>query len=129
MTRTGSQRLPVNRRRLLRSAVLAAATGILLWPDKAAPRAAFADDNGAEPVPIPGGVRNAHFFVPGRGSIVSTINDFSGRVGVADLAGTGTAFLPDGTTEQLTFRVDNRFMLGDYIGADRQTYTGAFTEL
>ncbi len=119
----------LSRRRLLQRAVLAAAAGVLPWPARALRHTAFAGYNGAEPVPIPGGVRNAHFFVPGRGSMVSTINNFSGRVGVADLAGTGSGLLPDGTAEQLTFRVDNRFMLGDYIGANGQRYGGAFAEL
>lgn len=129
VSRTRFQHSPLSRRLLLRSAVLAAAAGILPRSKGSLRRAALAEDSGAEPTPIPGGVRNAHFFVPGRGSMVSTINDFNGRVGVADLTGTGAIFLPDGTAEQLTFRVDNRFMAGDYVGSDGQLHRGAFAEL
>jgi hypothetical protein len=35
----------------------------------------------------------------------------------------------DGTTEPLAFRIDNRFMVGDYVGMDGTIYSGAFAEL
>jgi hypothetical protein len=74
------------------------------------------------PLPIPGGDNNTHHFLPGRGKEVSTINDFNGFVGIAQLTGTGKG--SDGSA--LNFSCDNRFLLGNYIGEDGQLHQGAF---
>jgi hypothetical protein len=64
------------------------------------------------------------FFGPGIDP--STIADFNGFVGVADVQGTGTATNPDGSTEQLLFDTDMRFMSGVYVGQDGAVRKGAF---
>jgi hypothetical protein len=74
------------------------------------------------PLPIPGGDNNTHHFLPGRGKEVSTINDFNGFVGIAQLTGTGTG--SDGSA--LNFSCDNRFLVGEYVGEDGRLHRGAF---
>jgi hypothetical protein len=64
------------------------------------------------------------FFGPGIDP--SSIGDFNGFVGVADVQGTGTAHNPDGTTETLLFDTDMRFMSGVYVGVDGAVHKGAF---
>jgi hypothetical protein len=56
----------------------------------------------------------------------SSITDFNGFVGVAEVQGTGTATNPDGTTETLVFDTDMRFMSGVYVGQDDKVHKGAF---
>jgi hypothetical protein len=56
----------------------------------------------------------------------SSIGDFDGLVGVADVRGTGKATNPDGTTETLVFDTDMRFMSGHYIGVDGHVHKGTF---
>jgi hypothetical protein len=56
----------------------------------------------------------------------SSIADFNGFVGVADVQGTGTATNPDGSTETLLYDTDMRFMSGTYVGKDGHTYRGSF---
>ncbi len=92
-------------------------------PFLAAPPA-FADTGGSvvAPLPIPGGDNNTHHFLPGRGKEVSTVNDFNGFVGIAQLTGTGKG--SDGTA--LNFSCDNRFLVGDYVGEDGRLHRGAF---
>jgi hypothetical protein len=62
----------------------------------------------------------------GPGMDPSSITDFNGFVGVADVQGTGTARNPDGTTETLLYDTDMRFMTGTYVAKDGQTYRGTF---
>jgi hypothetical protein len=64
------------------------------------------------------------FFGPGIDP--SSIGDFNGFVGVADVQGTGTATNPDGSTETLLFDTDMRFMSGVYVGQDGAVHKGAF---
>ena len=64
------------------------------------------------------------FFGPGVDP--SSIGDFSGLVGVADVQGTGTATNPDGSTETLLFDTDMRFMSGVYVGLDGEVHKGTF---
>jgi hypothetical protein len=64
------------------------------------------------------------FFGPGMDP--STITDFNGFVGVADVQGTGTATNSDGSTETLLFDTDMRFMQGAYVGQDNAVHKGAF---
>src|SRR5207247_6081128 len=63
------------------------------------------------------------FFGPGMDA--SSITDFNGFVGVADVQGSGTATNPDGSTETLLFDTDMRFMTGTYVGKDGHIYRGA----
>ena len=67
-----------------------------------------------------------HFVSFGPGIDPSSITDFNGKVGVADIQGTGTATNPDGSTETLLFDTDMRFMNGVYVGADGAIHKGAF---
>jgi hypothetical protein len=64
------------------------------------------------------------FFGPGIDP--SSITDFNGFVGVADVQGTGTATNPDGSTETLLFDTDVRFMSGVYVGQDGAVHKGQF---
>ena len=67
-----------------------------------------------------------HFTFFGPGIDPSSIWDFNGFVGVADVQGTGTGTNPDGTTETLLFDTDMRFMSGVYVGQDGAVHKGAF---
>jgi hypothetical protein len=72
-----------------------------------------------------GGVDFAFDFF-GPGVDPSSITDFNGFVGVADVQGTGTATNPDGSKETLLFDTDMRFMSGVYVGVDGAVHKGAF---
>ena len=72
-----------------------------------------------------GGV-DFHFTFFGPGIDPSSIADFNGFVGVADVQGTGTGTNPDGSTESLLFDSDMRFMSGVYVGMDGAVHKGAF---
>ena len=67
-----------------------------------------------------------HFTFFGPGIDPSSITDFNGFVGVADVQGTGTATNPDGSTESLLFDTDMRFMSGVYVGQDGAVHKGSF---
>ncbi len=114
----------LSRRQLLRGAVGATAGGAVLGSGLWAAPPVFADEGGStvEPVPIPNGDRGTHHFFPGRGKEVSTITDFNGFVGIAQVFGTGAA--RDGGP--LNFSIDNRFLLGEYVGVDGALHRGAF---
>jgi hypothetical protein len=64
------------------------------------------------------------FFGPGVDP--SSIGDFNGFVGVAQVQGTGTGPNPDGSTEQLLFDTDMRFMSGVYVAQDGRVHQGTF---
>ncbi|SRR5712692_1548837 len=64
------------------------------------------------------------FFGPGIDP--SSIGDFNGAVGVAEVQGTGTATNPDGSTKSLFFDTDMRFMSGVYVGVDGAVHKGTF---
>ncbi len=64
------------------------------------------------------------FFGPGMDP--STITDFNGFVGVAQVQGTGTGTNPDGSVETLLYDTDMRFMNGAYVAQDGAVYKGAF---
>ena len=110
----------------------AAATGAslgsgLLWPaaGSAAPRS-------GQPAPRPAAATTTisgvafHFTFFGPGVDPSSITDFNGFVGVADVRGRGTAAHPDGSTETLLFDTDMRFMTGVYVGVDGAVHQGTF---
>jgi hypothetical protein len=67
-----------------------------------------------------------HFTNFGAGIDPSSINDFNGFVGEADVQGTGTGTNPDGSTETLLFDTDIRFMSGVYRGVDGGIHKGTF---
>jgi hypothetical protein len=64
------------------------------------------------------------FFGPGIDP--SSIGDFNGFVGVADVQGTGKATNPDGSTETLLYDTDMRIMSGVYVGVDGAIHKGTF---
>ena len=112
----------VSRRQFLKTA--AGAAGVVLGSSLWKP--ALADGGGADPKPIPTGIRGPngllHIYLPGSGAETSTITDFAGFVGVANVKGQGTT--NDGT--RLYFDVDSRFMKGIYLGTDGRPHRGAF---
>ena len=100
----------------------------LLWP--AAGSAASLSGRGRLPRPTTatttvGGV-DFHFTSFGSGTDPSSITDFKGLVGVADVRGHGTARHRDGRTEKLLFDTDMRFMKGTYVGRDGNVHRGTF---
>ena len=72
------------------------------------------------------GGQDFHFTFFGPGIDPSSITDFNGFVGVADVQGTGTATNPNGSTETLLFDTDMRFMSGVYVGLDGAVHKGTF---
>jgi hypothetical protein len=97
---------------------------------------------GAAPLPIPGGFANPtgrpfiHFNFPGPadasppfGNDPSTITDFNGFIGVANVRGTGTGTDSTGATSTLYFTVDVRFMTGLYQGVDGNLHQATFAEV
>jgi hypothetical protein len=56
----------------------------------------------------------------------STITDFKGMIGVADVQGTGIGTDRHGNTEQLLFDTDMRFMTGVYVAQDGTVRNGTF---
>src|SRR5262245_47611157 len=89
------------------------------------PGLALADDGGSlvAPRPIPNGDGGTHHFLPGRGKEVTTVTDFKGLIGIGQLTGTGTA---TGFSQKLNFSVDNRFLVGEFVGVDGLHHRGAF---
>jgi hypothetical protein len=107
----------------------AATTGAVLGSGLWIPAIALAD--GSTPRHIPGGFhafgKFFHVFLPGPVNEPSTITDFHGFVGVAEIQGSGTGTnTRTGEKRTLLFDVDVRFMKGTYIGLDGQTHTGTF---
>jgi hypothetical protein len=94
------------------------------------PAAALAKTSDAAPrrtknsVTLNGVTFHLTFF--GAGVDPSSITDFNGTVGVADVRGTGTATNPDGSTETLLYDTDVRFMSGVYVGRDGDVHRGTF---
>jgi hypothetical protein len=122
------------RHRLSRRAFIggaAAATGVtvgsgLLWP--AIGSAAAHRNRAPKPTTAKLKVNGKTFHVSsfGPGMDPSSITDFKGFVGVADVRGKGVAKNPDGSTETLLFDTDMRFMQGVYVAQDGATYRGTF---
>jgi hypothetical protein len=81
----------------------------------------------ATPKPTPNTVFDTfHVTFFGPGIDPSSIGDFNGFVGVADVRGTGTATNPDGSKETLLFDTDMRIMSGVYVGVDGAVHKGTF---
>ncbi len=122
----------ISRRQFVRTS--AGAAGVAL-ASRHVLRALAQSSGGTGPNPIPGGTHLpflpdgdiVHIFLPGPGQEVSTITDFNGLVGLANVNGTGTGTdLTTGATTPLIFKSDNRFMKGVYVGEDGQTHRGTF---
>jgi len=118
-------------RRAFIGGAAAAATGAslgsgLLWP--AAGSAAARSNRAPKPTTAAFTVMGVTFHVSsfGRGMDPSSITDFKGLVGVADVQGKGTARNPDGSVETLLFDTDMRFMQGVYVGQDGAVHRGTF---
>src|SRR5215470_4199145 len=118
----------LTRRAFMRSiTVLAGATaGVSLIP--AVGRAAKPSNNAPVPTSNTFTANGLTFHVSGFGPGLdaSSITDFNGFVGVADVQGTGTGTNPDGSTETLLFDTDMRFISGVYQGADAAVHKGTF---
>ena len=122
------------RHRLSRRAFIggaAAATGVtvgsgLLWP--AAGSAAAHRNRAPKPTTAKFKVNGITFHLTsfGPGMDPSSITDFKGFVGVADVRGKGIAKHPDGRVETLLFDTDMRFMKGIYVAQDGATYRATF---
>jgi hypothetical protein len=88
---------------------------------------ALAAQGAGDPRPIPGGIQPFgpgtevfHLFLPGTGE-PSTITDFNGFVGVAQIDGVGA-----GDNAGLSFEVDNRFITGEYIALNGRHFEATF---
>jgi len=112
---------------LRRTAVV---TGAALTGSAWLPALARAGDatTSAEPRPIPANPNlfGFHINLPGEGNEPATIFDFNGFTGIAEVGGTGTLTLPDGSTQTAFFDVDNRFMKGEFVGVDGGLHHGTF---
>ena len=121
-----------HRNRLTRRAFVgvgAGATGaFLLQPAAALAKSPRRTDNSPNPTASKVSFNGLTFSLTsfGAGLDPSSITDFNGFVGVADVQGTGTATNPDGSTETLLYDTDMRFMTGTYRGKDGQVYKGTF---
>ena len=109
----------------------AGSTGVLLGAGLLEPAlAAAGTTSGATPKPttntfvVNGVTFHLTSFAPGMDP--SSITDFNGFVGVADVQGTGTATNADGSTETLLFDTDMRFMDGQFVGVDGKVHQGVF---
>jgi len=99
----------------------------LLGAQVAGAAPALATKGAGAPRPIPGGIQPFgpgtevfHVFFPGTGEN-STITDFNGFVGAAEVQGVGA-----GSQADLTWDVDNRFMTGEYVALDGRHYNATF---
>ncbi len=126
------ERALLSRRQFMTAA--AGTTGVVLGSGLWMPGLALANGSAA-PRPIPGGVQPFgpgtelfHVFLVGPGVEESTIADFHGFIGAAEIQGTGTGTDTDtGSASSLLFDVDMRFMKGVYIGMDGEKHFGTFS--
>ena len=110
----------------------AAVVGIVVFALAASATSAFARGKPGDPKPIPGGFAADFSVVPSDPLIhvmppflpfeMSTIGDFSGAVGAADVQ--GTAHGSDAT--DYFFDADMRFMTGTYVDVDGNVRHGSF---
>jgi len=126
----------LSRRQFLGGAVRATAIGAAASSGFLAAPIALADDETGSsimPRPIPGGFLTpfgviSHHFRPARGIEASTITDFNGFIGLAEIEGgrgVGTNTLT-GAETPMFFGMDNRFMIGEFVGVDGEVHRGAF---
>lgn len=124
-SRAPTHRHGLTRRRLLGSGV--GAVGALAGAPLLTGAPAHAAGPAGSPRPIPGGIQPFgpgtevyHVFLPGTGE-PNTITDFNGFVGVGVVDGT-----VNGPDSGLVFEVDNRFMVGEYVGLSGRHFNAAF---
>jgi hypothetical protein len=104
-----------------------------------APLSVFADEGPGVPRPIPGVtpipiVPNYPFhvfFIPDKETAtfddLLTITDFNGLIAAAHISGTGVGRTGKGAPEtDLTFDVDNRFFVGEFVATDGRKHKGTF---
>ena len=121
---------PLSRRQFMGGT--AALTGAVAGSGVLSPIVASAEDRPVPPKPLTYGFQpdptspTFRFSLLEADSELSSITDFRGRVGAADVQGAGKAIHPDGTTERLLFDSDMRFMKGMYVGADGRRHRGTF---
>jgi len=129
-----------SRRQFVRTA--AGATAMVVGSGLWFPMQASADaggNNKTDPKPIPGGTDLLallgqppggpiyHFFFPAFSQEVSSVGDFNGFVGAAEIQGKGTATnTATGQTTTLYFDADMRFMDGQYVAEDGHTHRQTF---
>jgi hypothetical protein len=123
-------RVRVARGRFGRQAIVA--VGVVVLTFAVMVTAALARGKPGDPKPIPGGFSAEFVSVPSDPFIhvlppllpfeMSTIGDFEGTIGAADIQ--GTAHGSDGTT--YTFDADMRFMRGTYIETAGNVQHGSF---
>ncbi len=127
------ERAMMSRRQFMTAA--AGATGVVLGSGLWIPAVAHASGgDDVAPRPIPGGIQPFgpgtevfHVFLPGPTAEPSTIFDFNGFIGIAEIQGTGTGTdTSTGATTSLLFDTDTRFMQGVYIGVDGKKHNGTF---
>jgi hypothetical protein len=116
-----------SRRRFIQRGAAAVGGLALLDPAQALARERH-HPPGGDPRPIPGGFASdfslvpsdpfIHVLPPGIGFEMSTITDFEGIVGGAEIRGTASG--SDGTT--YGFDCDMRFMSGTYVDLDGRTH-------
>src|SRR5207302_11383819 len=107
--------------------------------DLLAPLSVFADGGHAVPNPIPGGITVPFvpdhlfhvFLIPNQETTSFdeqlTITDFNGLVAAAHLDGTGVGRTgAEAPQTNLTFDVDNRFFVGEFIATDGHKHKGTF---
>jgi len=119
----------VSRRSFIAGAAGAAA-GIAATSRLWFPIVARADDEESlvAPRPIPQTVAPGapfHVVLPASGTEPATITDFRGKIGLADLGGTGVG-VTNGQRESLLHAADVRFMSGRYVGVDNRRHEGTF---
>jgi hypothetical protein len=120
----------IDRRSFFRGA--AGVAGAVAGAGLLSPLGAQAVTTSAEPNPIPGGTEIPplglfHLYFPGKGNEPSTITDFRGFVGIAEVGGTGIGTdTPEDPEVGLVFDVDLRFMQGTFVGKDGKRHRGTF---
>ncbi len=133
---TVGSRAARGQRRLTRRGFLAAGglTGVAAAASALVPVVAHGEDDDSghglsvvDPRPIPQTLPGMPFHLQptGHGFEPSTITDFDGVVGRAQIGGTGTGFSSSGA-EDLLFDTDLGFMQGRYVGVDDRIHHGTF---
>jgi hypothetical protein len=130
--RNPRKRLPVSRRRFIRTSLGTLAAGAVVGPQLFRPQMAYAA--GTDPIPVPGSPNLAPFhvwapiFVDSIDAEPATITNFNGVAGIAYLNGNVTRTnLKTGAVDVLPFLdADMRFMQGVYRGADGKPRQGSF---
>jgi hypothetical protein len=115
----------LSRRQVIRAGAGGAVAATLLSSSLWVPELAYAAAPvPSDPRPIPLTLGPFHVQLLGPGQEPSTITDFNGFVGVADVQGTGTGTGPGAGA--LLFDTDMRFMSGEYVGVDGKHYHSTF---